>query len=127
MRRWIFFAYGVFCHLLFLATFAYMAAFVGNFLVPKSIDSGAASPAAQAIAIDVLLVLMFGLQHSIMARPAFKRLWTRLVPTPIERSTYVLASCIVTGIMMGSWQPIRPIVWDVANSGARVLLWSLFA
>jgi protein-S-isoprenylcysteine O-methyltransferase Ste14 len=127
MRRWIFFVYGVFCHLLFLVTFAYMAGFVGNFLVPKSIDSGAARPAAQAIAIDVLLILFFGLQHSVMARPAFKRVWTRLVPPPIERSTYVLVACIVTAVMLGAWQPIHAIVWDATSTGARIVLWALFA
>jgi len=127
MRRWTFFTYGVFCHLLFLATFAYMAGFVGNFLVPKSIDSGSAPPTSQAIAIDILLILMFGLQHSVMARPRFKQVWTRVVPPPIERSTYVLASCIVTGMILALWQPIRPIVWDVATPGGRMLLWALFA
>jgi protein-S-isoprenylcysteine O-methyltransferase Ste14 len=127
MRRWIFFAYGVFCHLLFLVTFAYMAGFVGNFLVPRSIDSGSTLPTTKAMAIDLLLILSFGLQHSVMARPAFKRIWTRIVPQPIERSTYVLASCIVTGLLLGLWQPIKPIVWDVASSGARSLLWAMFA
>lgn len=127
MKRWIFFVYGVFCYLLFLVTFAYMAGFVGNFLVPKSIDSGAAPPVVQAIAIDLLLILLFGLQHSIMARPAFKRVWTRLVPTPIERSTYVLVACIVTAVMLGCWQPVHAIVWDIANGGTRLLLWALFA
>src|SRR5262249_21826034 len=127
MRRWIFFVYGVFCHLLFLVTFAYMAGFVGNFLVPRSIDRGAALPVAPALAINVLLILLFGLQHSVMARPAFKRVWTRVIPPPIERSTYVLVACIVTGVMMGFWQPVNAIVWDVANPVARVLLWTLFA
>jgi protein-S-isoprenylcysteine O-methyltransferase Ste14 len=126
MKRWFYFLYGVFCHLLFLATFAYMAGFVGNFGVPKSIDSGSSAPMGRAIAINLLLVLLFGLQHSVMARPAFKRGWTRLVPEPIERSTYVLVACIVTGVMLGCWQPIHAIVWDVANSGARMVLWALF-
>jgi protein-S-isoprenylcysteine O-methyltransferase Ste14 len=127
MKRWLFFAYGVFCHLLFLVTFAYMAGFVGNFLVPKSIDAGTGLPAGPAIAIDVLLILLFGLQHSVMARPAFKRVWMRLVPQPIERSTYVLVACIVTGVMLGAWQPIQLIVWDAASGAARMLLWVLFA
>jgi protein-S-isoprenylcysteine O-methyltransferase Ste14 len=126
MKRWLFFVYGVFCHLLFLVTFAYMAGFVGNFLVPKSIDSGSGPGTAQAIVINLLLILLFGLQHSVMARPAFKRVWTQLVPPPIERSTYVLVACIVTGVMLGAWQPIQLIVWNFASAGARMLLWSLF-
>src|SRR5262249_26207862 len=93
MRRWSFFVYGVFCHLLFLATYAYMAGFVGNFLVPKSMDSAPAGWLT-AVGIDLLLIILFVLQHSIMARPWFKQIWTRIVPQPIERSTYVLMSCL---------------------------------
>src|SRR5262245_34713750 len=81
MRRWSFFVYGGFCHLPFVARFAYMAGFVGNFLVPKSLDS-APSDSLGAVGLDILLIGLFGLQHSIMARPRFKRLWTRLVPQP---------------------------------------------
>src|SRR5687768_4516653 len=103
MKRWLFFVYGVSGHLLFLGTFAYMAGFVGNFLVPKSIDSNAGEATTAAIAINVLLLGLFAAQHSIMARPAFKRVWTRVVPQPIERSTYVFASCLVTILLMWQW------------------------
>ena len=89
MRRWSFFVYGVICHLLFLATFAYMIGFVGNLLVPNTIDSAPAD-VLSAVGINLLLIALFGLQHSIMARPWFKHYWTRLVPQSIERSTYVL-------------------------------------
>jgi protein-S-isoprenylcysteine O-methyltransferase Ste14 len=127
MRRWLFFVYGVACHLLFLVTFAYMAGFVGNFLVPKSINSPSPGPVAQAILINVLLLAVFAAQHSVMARPAFKRVWTRIVPEPIERSTYVLISCIVTFLLMWQWRGIDQVVWNVEQPVPRVVLWGLFA
>jgi protein-S-isoprenylcysteine O-methyltransferase Ste14 len=126
VRRWSFFTYGVFCHLLFLATFAYMAGFVGNFLVPKTIDSAPADGFGPA-GVDLLLIGLFGLQHSIMARPWFKRLWTRLVPQATERSTYVLISCLVTFLLMWQWRGLDAVVWDVEQPVARGLLWGLFA
>ena len=103
MKRWLFFAYGVVCHLLFLATFGYMMGFVGGFLVPRTIDSAPSAPVARAVAVDLLLLALFAVQHSVMARPAFKRVWTRIIPQPIERSTYVLASFVVSAIMMWQW------------------------
>lgn len=127
MKRWIFAVYGVFCHLLFFATFAYLLAFVGNVVVPKSIDSDPSGPVASEVAIDLLLIAAFGLQHSIMARPAFKTMWTRIVPQPIERSTYVLASCIATIALIWYWRAIDVVVWDVQHPVARLLLWGLFA
>jgi protein-S-isoprenylcysteine O-methyltransferase Ste14 len=127
MKRWVYYVYGVACHLLFFATFAYLLGFVGNVLVPKSIDSSPSPSVATAVAINLLLIAAFALQHSVMARPAFKRVWTRIVPQPIERSTYVLASCVVTGVLIWGWQAIGVIVWDVRNPVARGLLWGLFA
>jgi methanethiol S-methyltransferase len=127
MRRWLYFAYGVINHLLFLATFAYMAGFVGNFLVPKSIDSPTAAPTGVAILIDLLLLALFAAQHSIMARPAFKRVWTRIVPEPIERSTYVLVSNVVTILLMWQWRGIDHVVWHAEQPLVRGLLWALFA
>jgi protein-S-isoprenylcysteine O-methyltransferase Ste14 len=127
MRRWLFFVYGVACHLLFLVTFAYMAGFVGNFLVPKSIDSASSGPVALAILINVLLLAVFAVQHSVMARPAIKRVWTRIIPEPIERSTYVLISCIVTFLLMWQWRGIDHVIWNVEQPLPRALLWGLFA
>jgi protein-S-isoprenylcysteine O-methyltransferase Ste14 len=127
MKRWIFCIYGVFCHLLFFATFAYLLGFVGNVLVPKSIDSSPSGSVTTALAIDLLLITAFALQHSIMARPAFKRVWTRVIPQPIERSTYVLASCIVTALLIWQWQAVDVVIWDVQQPVARMLLWGLFA
>ena len=108
MQRTVFFAYGVGCYLLFFATYAYFACFVGNLFVPWTINSGPSAPLAWAVAIDVALILAFGVQHSLMARPAFKARWTRLIPEPIERSTYVLASCLVLIALM--WVGFRKLV-----------------
>jgi methanethiol S-methyltransferase len=126
MRRWSFFVYGVFCHLLFLATYAWLAGFVGNFVVPKSIDS---APAAWPVAlvINAALIGLFALQHSIMARPWFKHIWTRFVPQEIERSTYVLLSCAVLFLLMWQWRGLDAIVWNVQHPLGRALLWGLFA
>jgi protein-S-isoprenylcysteine O-methyltransferase Ste14 len=127
VRRWNFFVYGVLCHLMFVAIFAYMAGFVGNLLVPKSIDTTGSVSVGWAILINLGLIALFGLQHSIMARPAFKRLWTRLIPTPIERSTYVLIANLVCFVMMWLWQGIDIVVWDVQQPLGRGLVWGLFA
>jgi protein-S-isoprenylcysteine O-methyltransferase Ste14 len=127
MKRWLFYVYGVTCHLLFFVVFAYFLGFVGNVVVPKSIDSPPSGSLARAIAIDLLLITVFALQHSIMARPAFKTVWTRIIPQPIERTTYVLASCLVTVLLMWGWQAVDLVIWDVRNPMGRTLLYALFA
>ena len=127
MKRILFFAYGVFNHLLFLAVFAYMAAFVGNLLVPISIDAPGTGFAWGAVLGNTLLIALFGLQHSVMARPGFKAWWTRVVPREIERSTYVLASNAVVILLMALWQPLGPNVWHVESPVGRAVLWTLFA
>lgn len=127
MTRTAFFIYGVTGHLLFFATYAWLAMFVGNIVLPHSIDSPASHPAPMAAAIDLGLIVLFGQQHSIMARPAFKRVWTRIVPEPIERSTYVFASCAVTMLLLWQWRPIDLVVWDVQSPPGRWLLHGLFA
>lgn len=126
MRRWSFFVYGVFAHLLFLPISLYMACFVGGLLVPKTIDSPSAG-GVYAAGVDLALIGLFALQHSIMARPWFKEYWTRLVPQPIERSTYVLASCAVTVLLMWQWRGLDAVVWNVEQPVARGILWGLFA
>jgi len=115
MKRTIFFAYGIGCYLLFFLTYAYFACFVGNILAPQTIDFGPPASLGAALAIDVALILAFAMQHSVMARPAFKDWWTRLVPTPVERSTYVLASCLVLIALMAWWRPINGMIWNVSN------------
>lgn len=126
MKRLAFFFYGITGHLLFLAIYVWLAGFVGNFIVPRSIDFPASNSVPLAVAIDLGLVALFGLQHSIMARPAFKRVWTRIVPPPIERSTYVFASCAVTALLMWQWQAVDLVIWDVRHPAGRWLLHGLF-
>lgn len=127
MTRWLYFIYGVSCHLLFLAVYTWFAGFVGNVLVPKSIDSPYAGPTSTAAAINLLLLGVFAAQHSIMARPAFKRVWTRVVPQPIERSTYVLMSCLALMLIMWQWRSIDAIVWNVESPNIRTAIWVIFA
>src|SRR4051794_25025626 len=115
MQRTLFFVYGISCYLLFFVTYAWLAGFVGNLLLPRSIDFGPPTPIAWAATIDTLLLLAFAVQHSVMARPAFKTWWTRTVPQPIERSTYVLASCLVLILLMCLWRPIDIVIWNVTN------------
>lgn len=127
MQRTAFFVYGIGCYLLFFATYAYFACFVGNFFVPQSIDVGPRLSLPLAGAINVALLAAFGVQHSLMARPGFKSVWTRIVPEPIERSTYVLASCVVLIVLMGLWRPMDIVIWNVTHPLGRGLSWALFA
>src|SRR5262249_31198200 len=127
MKRWSFFLYGVVCHLLFVATFAYMAGFIANLLPPTTLDSTPTVSVGWAVLIDLALIALFAVQHSVMARPGFKRVWTQVVPQPIERSTYVLIASLVSFLLMWQWQGIDAIVWDVQNPIGRGLLWGLFA
>lgn len=127
MQRTAFFVYGVVCHVLFLGLYAYMAGFFGNLLVPKSVDSGPIGPVGAAVAINLLLVSLFAVQHSIMARPWFKSNWTRIVPKPIERSTYVLLSCVVLVILMWQWRPMDAVVWQFESGIGWWTMTFLFA
>lgn len=128
MQRSLFFTFGVFSHGLFLVVFAYMAGFVGNFIVPKSIDSPVVSGSVWlAVAIDLILLAAFAVPHSVMARPAFKRWWTQFVPEPIERSVYVFVSNILMIAMLLFWRPIDQVIFDLHHPIARATMWSLFA
>ncbi|MBS0263324.1 MAG: isoprenylcysteine carboxylmethyltransferase family protein [Planctomycetes bacterium] len=127
MKRTAFFVYGVTGHLLFLVTYAWLAGFVGNLFVFPSLDRPATTPVTQSLLIDAGLIVLFGLQHSIMARPAFKRQWTRIIPAPIERSTYVFASCVATLFLIWQWRAVDIIVWDVQSPVGRGLLHAGFA
>lgn len=126
MQRIAHLAYAAFAYAFFFATFAYMAGFLTNQFVPKSIDSGAAEALGTAVAIDLGLLALFAIQHSGMARPAFKRAWTRLVPQPIERATYVLLSSVVLIAAMAYWQPIPGNVWHFESPLAQAVGYGLF-
>ena len=127
VKRIAFFAYGLVCYVLFLATFLYAIGFVGGVLVPKALDSAPAQAFWPALAVDVLLLGVFAVQHSVMARQWFKRRWTRLVPAAIERSTYVLFASAALALLMWQWRPLGGEVWTVEAAPARAALWAVFA
>ena len=125
-KRIGFFSYGTVCYVLFLATFLYAIAFVGNIAVNQTIDGTPQVPFGEAILINVALLGLFAVQHSVMARPAFKRWWTTFVPEPIERSTYVLFASAALLVLFHNWQPMGGVIWDVQNEIGQVALYGLF-
>lgn len=127
MGRIIAFIYGVVAYAAFFGTFLYAIGFMGNLVVPKSIDSGATAPLAIALLTDIALLGIFAIQHSVMARPWFKKWWTQLVPDAVERSTYVLFSSVLLILLFALWQPIGGTIWDLQDPIWRAILYSLFA
>ena len=126
MERILVLLYGISCYLIFFLTFLYSVGFVGNLIVPKSIDSGVPASLVQALLINVLLLGIFAVQHSVMARPAFKRWWTQFVPQTVERSTYVLLSSLALLLLFWLWQPMPGVVWNVEGTLGQNALWALF-
>src|SRR5690348_2205715 len=125
MTRVIALFYGLAAYLAAFATLLYAICFVSGFGVPKTIDSGPAGPVPQAIAVDMALMAIFALQHSVMARRRFKAMWTRLVPEPIERSTYVLAASLALALLCWQWRPLPDVVWRVENANLAAALSAL--
>lgn len=127
LKRILFFGYGSVSYMIFLGTFLYAIGFIGNFWVPSGLDGAPQGPIATAFAVDAALLALFATQHSIMARKWFKERWTRLVPKPIERSTYVLFSSLALILLFWQWRPMGGVVWSVEDLAARIVLRALFA
>lgn len=119
--------YGVFSYLSFLAVMVYLVAFVGDFVVPKTVSSGIAGDVNTALIINICLIILWGIQHSVMARSWFKEAIIKIVPQQIERSTYVLLSAIVLAFVMYGWQPMEGVIWEVSNPFWQTIIWGLFA
>jgi methanethiol S-methyltransferase len=122
------FLYGALSYAFFLGTFVYTIGFVAGVpFLPKTIDTGPYAPPLVAVLINVALLGLFAVQHSVMARPAFKRWWTQIVPQPLERSTYVLAATLMVALLVWQWRPITDTVWHVSNPTAQIALWVIAA
>jgi methanethiol S-methyltransferase len=126
LRRVTVLAYGVLVYLFFLAVFVYTVGFLANLGVPKGIDDGATGPVVTAVLVDAGLLALFAVQHTVMARPAFKRWWTRFVSPAVERSTFVLAASLVLALLLWQWRPLPGIVWSVEAGSLRAALYALY-
>lgn len=126
MNKTLSFCYGVSCYAAFLLSFLYAIGFVGDLAVPKSINSGPESGLAQSLAMNLALLGLFAVQHTIMARPAFKRWWTKIIPVQLERSTFVLVASLLLMLLYWQWQPMPGVIWSLENPFGKILLLGLF-
>ncbi len=126
MGRTFSFLYGVIAYIIFLISFLYAIPFVGDFLVAKTINTGLETPFGQALLINLFVLTIFALQHSIMARHGFKSWWTSIIPKPIERSTYVLLASLALLLIFWQWRPMGGIIWEVQNEAAVALLYGFY-
>ena len=127
VTRILFFVYGSLAYTLFAVTFLYAIAFVGGFAVPTQLDGPATSPFSTALAVDALLLAVFAVQHSVMARRWFKNWWTQVVPYAVERSTYVLFASLALDLLFWQWRPLGGTVWSIEQPFVRTLIWAVFA
>ena len=126
MGRGIAILYGVVCYAIFFLTFLYLIGFLSNLLVPRTIDVGAAATTLTALTINFTLIALFGIQHTVMARPGFKEKWTKIVPKSVERSTYVLISSVVLILLYWQWRPMTgQVIWEAEAAWAQYLLWAV--
>lgn len=126
MNKALAFLYGVVCYLVFFVVFLYLIGFVSGLFVPKSIDTGIQATAIQSVVVNLALLGLFAVQHTIMARPAFKRWWTKIVPKQVERSTYVLLSSLILALLCWQWRPMPNTIWNVESSAGKTILFALF-
>jgi protein-S-isoprenylcysteine O-methyltransferase Ste14 len=127
MKRFLVFAYGVVSYVVSLGAFLYLAGFLGNLFVPRSIDAAPVGPLWEALLVNSLLLGVFALQHSVMARPGFKAWWTRFVPKPAERSTYVMVTNLALILLFWQWRPMGGVIWEVQDPTARGIFHGLYA
>ncbi len=127
MGRGITFLYGVACYAIFFLTFLYLIGFLSNLLVPRSVDVGPAAATLTALAINIALIALWGIQHTVMARPGFKEKWTKIVPKSVERSTYVLISSLILILLYWQWRPMTgQVIWEAEAVWAQYLAWAVF-
>ena len=126
MNKVLSFLYGVVCYLVFFVVFLYLIGFVGDLFVPKAIDTGTEAATAQSVMVNVALLGLFAVQHTIMARTAFKKWLTKVIPEQVERSTFVLASSLLLALLYWQWRPMLGVIWSVDNPTGRAILFGLF-